>query len=74
MVDVEMLQLSLLVDANVNVTEPADTSCCDGTYWPVKAVLEGENVPVPLVVQLPVVVPPVTEPAKVIGATMGQTT
>ena len=40
---------------------------------PVKAVLEGVNVPVPLVVQLPVLVAPLTVPLKAASALFAQT-
>jgi hypothetical protein len=65
MSDVEMAQSSLLVEVNVSVTDPAALSWAEGRYCASNLSLDGENVPVPAVlVQIPVVVPPVTLPAR----------
>ncbi len=51
-----------LVEVKVNVTVPAVVSVVLGTYVAFNVVASGVNVPLPLVVHIPVVVPPVTLP------------
>ena len=63
-VSVTCLQLPLLVEPNVKVTEPAVISAALGEYKGFKVVLLGLNVPVPPA-QMPVDVVPVTEPESV---------
>ena len=55
------LQLPLLVEVSVSVTEPADNSVALGVYEELNTELLGLNVPLPPL-QIPVVVPPDTEP------------
>ena len=71
--ETEALQLSLLVDVSVNLTEPAAISAAEGRYDAFSAFGAGENVPVPAVDHMPVVVPPVTEPANCTDAPFVQT-
>ena len=52
------LQLPLLVDVNVSITLPAVTSPALHWYVALSVVLFGTNVPVPVVVQIPVLVGP----------------
>jgi hypothetical protein len=52
----------LPVDVRINVTLPAITSCVLSEYVALSAVAFGENVPDPVVVQIPVVVIPETRP------------
>ena len=72
-VDVDILQLSLLVEANVSITVPEAISAAEGRYWALSAFGAGEKVPVPLLDQRPVVVPPVTEPANCTEVALLQT-
>ena len=58
-----MVQLSGLVEANVSTTDPFVLSSAEGVYWAFNCALDGENVPVPAVVHIPVVVPPDMLPA-----------
>ncbi len=58
----------LLVDNNVKVTVPNDTSPLLGKYCPPKAVLVGVKAPVPVELQTPVLVYPVTVPVNAMGA------
>ena len=51
-----------LVEVSVKFTEPFAMSDALGVYNAFNVVLFGVNVPVPLVVQIPVVVPPSTDP------------
>jgi hypothetical protein len=53
-----------LVDVKVSVTVPADISPALGMYEPFKVLDEGLKLPLPEVVQLPVVDPPITVPFK----------
>ncbi len=59
------MQLPLLVDVKVNVIEPAVSSAALGVQIAFKSVEDGENDPVPELVQFPVVVPPVIVPPNV---------
>ena len=70
--DVEMAQLSLLVEANVSVTEPELISAAEGRYWAVNVVAEGEKVPVPLVDHSPVVPAGLIVPVSGTDVTAGQ--
>ena len=63
----------LLVDVSVKVTLPAVLSAAEGVYVAPSVVLLGVNDPVPEVVQVPVVLPPLTEPDKVTIALLAQT-
>jgi hypothetical protein len=64
----------LLVDVSVNTTLPAAVSALLGVYVAVSADEEGVKVPVPAVVQLPVLDPPLTVPARTTSALFAQTT
>jgi hypothetical protein len=74
MVEVEIVQLSLLVDVRVSIIVPAALSAAVVIYCAFKALLDGENVPVPEVVQMPVEVPPVTVPLRNTNGLAMQTT
>jgi len=64
MVSVAIVQSSLLVEARISTTEPAVLSAADGIYWAFSVLADGENVPVPWVVHIPVDVPPPILPFK----------
>ncbi len=55
--------VQLPVEVSVRVTVPSAMSPMLGTYCAFKVVAFGEKVPLPLDVQMPEVLPPVTDPA-----------
>ena len=66
-------QAPLFVVVNVKRTEPAVLSELDGLYPVFKFPLDGEKIPEPLLVQIPVLLPPVTVPPKLIVGDVMQT-
>jgi hypothetical protein len=70
----DALQPPLLVVVNVKVTLPAAISATDGKYEPDKLMVSGKKVPVPLDVHIPLLVSPMTFPAKVTLALLAHTT
>src|SRR5689334_15032856 len=57
---------------SVSVTEPAESSAALGVYWALRVEALGLNVPVPPL-HVPVVAPPVTEPASCTRALLAHT-
>jgi len=72
-VSITAKQEPLAVEVSVNVTVANAMSAGLGVYVPFNANESGVNVPVPLVVHWPVIVPPETEPLRVTSGLFAHT-